>query len=176
MHEDGLYRLQTVRYESLELSETMMCDENVDDPNAEPSNDTQDTANEPNTLHAEQILMSDNNNTATNDLHVIPESVEYLISDNENREQLQQKIISDSPTVELIAETEKQSAEQEPVLIKIVDAEDRRSESGGSVLLIKTTQPFACDQKRSVQIITKDSSGRVILETAEVITQYDYDG
>lgn len=176
MHEDGLYRLQTVRYESLELSETMMCDENVDDPNAEASNDTQDIANEPNTLHSEEILMSDNNNTVTNDLCLIPESAEYLISDNENREHLQQRTISDSPTVELIAETEKQNAEQEPVLIKIVDAEDRRSESGCSVLLIKTTQPFVCDQKRSVQIITKDSSGRVILETAEVITQYDYDG
>lgn len=175
MHEDGLYRLQTVRYESLELSETMMCDENVDDPNAEVSNDTQDIANEHNTPHAEQILRSDNN-TVTSDLCVIPESAEYLISDNENREHLQQRLISNSPTVELIAESEKQNAEQEPVLIKIVDAEDRRSESGCSVLLIKTTQPFVCDQKRSVQIITKDSSGRVILETAEVITQYDYDG
>lgn len=175
MYEDGLYRLQTVRYESLELTETMMCEssENIDDPNTLMNDGDENNVDEPNAFCTEQALISDNNINPNNDMSTTPESV-LLCLNNDVSIDLQQNtaVANASVRTSVMEESNSQQPEQEPVLINIVDAEDKLSTSGGSVLLIKTSRPMSFDHKQSVQLITKDSSGRVLLETAEIITQY----
>lgn len=149
----------------------MMCEsaESIDDPSNIINQVHDCSPDEINAFCSESSLMTDNivNNS---DSPVIPGLL--LCLENDNKIQLPQNtsVINTSLSTPLV---EEETPEQEPVLINIID-EGRTSENGGSVLLIKTSRPFVNDEIRSVQLITKDSSGRVLLETAEIISQYNH--
>lgn len=172
LHDDGFYRLQTVRYESVELSETMMCDssESIDDPdglmNQMHNSNTDDTS----TCFVNQSFLENNSITDENDASVSADSRMVYLQDGKEVRMQQSAPVSNSPINSALEE--QNVREQEPVLINIVDAEGRTSESGCTVLLVKTTRIVPCDQIRSVQLLTKDESGNVVLEMAEIITQY----
>ncbi|GBM98737.1 hypothetical protein AVEN_39627-1 [Araneus ventricosus] len=167
LDEEGVYKLQTVRYESLELSQEMMGEnselmsqdeENIDDPSAV------------NTLKQSEPcenLISDNISVTESPSNIlsnetISNSSVVLELDGENNLTTQEGIsVVCVPYV-----TEGKKSEEEPVLIKILDVATPADQS-----FLQSNGYYVQDLEISgVQSIIKDSKG-FLYKTVDIISQ-----
>ncbi|CAL1286144.1 unnamed protein product [Larinioides sclopetarius] len=166
LNEEGVYKLQTVRYESLELSQEMMGenselmsqdDEDVDDPNA---------MNTPKQSEQCDNLISDNISVAESQSNIlsnetISNSSVVLELDGENNLQTQEGL----SVVCVPYMTEGKKSEEEPVLIKILDVATPADHS-----FLQSSGYYVQDLEISGQSIIKDSNG-FLYKTVDIISQ-----
>uniref|UniRef100_A0A2L2YFX7 Histone H4 transcription factor n=1 Tax=Parasteatoda tepidariorum TaxID=114398 RepID=A0A2L2YFX7_PARTP len=162
LNEDGCFRLQTVRYESLELSEAMMSEsaENVDNPDGverpaienEPipdiySNDINITESQ---VSNKQVLHSSN--------PVINGSVVVCMEGGRN------SLINSDCNV----------SEEEPILIKILEAPEIMSPCNNELYFnTSNAEQTLSFENSNIEVLNSCQKGEILLEACEVLPHYE---
>ncbi|XP_054720081.1 histone H4 transcription factor-like [Uloborus diversus] len=178
LHTDGYFKLQTVRYESLELSQTMMGndnDEGIDDP--ENLVDTSPHSNqEHSNVCGEKIEPCISSQIIQGTESSVPSGSVIFCLENGNVVRFQQGIPALKTSLNDSYLQDSTTSEQEPVLIQIVDSADETgaNSNNASVFVMTGTDNAGNNYNpRAIQVLTKNSEGKMVLETAELITEYD---
>lgn len=166
LDEEGVYKLQTVRYESLELSQEMMGEhselisqeENIDDPVSNPANNCGIQM-----LDTYNVDSQASNNNISPNIHISTNS-SVLNLEQENNSTIQEGLsVVCVPYV-----TEGKTSEEEPVLIKILDVIDSSVDQS---LLEPNSYYIQNSELSGVQSIVKDSKGVMVFKTVDIVAQ-----